>query len=94
MTGVCAEAGGQLLRVSATMKYFHFHASHLSAIISRMNELVEIKVRPDEAEFLSDPGRCDVCGHLERLHNEHCCSFCTVTGCKCYFREINEGYEA
>ncbi len=54
-----------------------------------MSELVEIKVRPDEAAFLSNPARCSVCGHLEALHNSHCCEFCTVNGCKCYFRVMD-----
>lgn len=27
--------------------------------------------------------RCDACGHLEVLHNRHCCQFCMIPGCLC-----------
>ncbi len=70
MTGACAQAPPALLLGRQLARYFHFHNPPPPAIIASMDELVEIKVRADEAEFLSDPARCDVCGHLERLRTQ------------------------
>ena len=36
-----------------------------------------MNLRDDEIAFLGTD-RC-YCGHLEALHNVHCCSFCLVT---------------
>lgn len=38
-------------------------------------------LRPDEIAHLGT-ARCK-CGHLEALHNTHCCPFCMVAGCPC-----------
>ncbi len=32
--------------------------------------------------------RCKACGHLNVLHNDHCCSFCTLPGCPCEWGEM------
>lgn len=42
----------------------------------------ELTLKPDEIEYLGNL-ECAECGHLESLHNFHCCPFCMVTGCKC-----------
>lgn len=45
--------------------------------------LVAVMVRRDEATLLSNPARCDGCGHLMVLHNLHCCEYCLVARCRC-----------
>ena len=42
-----------------------------------------IDVLPEEAAYITESGRCDRCGHLEALHNYHCCFFCNVPDCDC-----------
>lgn len=37
----------------------------------------------DEVVTLSSSVRCRACGHLDAMHNFHCCTFCTVVGCRC-----------
>lgn len=37
----------------------------------------------EEREYLKGARPCDHCGHLDILHQHHCCSFCTVPGCDC-----------
>jgi hypothetical protein len=50
--------------------------------------MVTIEVRDDEATRILTDGRCEACGHLEGLHNHHCCSFCTIEGCQCEWGEM------
>lgn len=46
-------------------------------------------LREDEIAWLASlKRRCAACGHLELLHNEHCCSFCLIAGCPCSFGYI------
>lgn len=47
-------------------------------------------LRDDEIKYLEDSQRCDACGHLKALHNEHCCEFCMVTDCPCKWGEIDK----
>ena len=49
------------------------------------------KLREDEAKWLSSSSRCDACGHLDELHNSHCCTFCMVPGCPCEWDEMPAG---
>lgn len=42
-----------------------------------------IMLTQEEADYLADSKRCDRCGHLFALHNDHCCSFCMISGCRC-----------
>lgn len=42
-----------------------------------------IKLTRKEFQMLKE-GKCGRCGHLDALHNSHCCSFCTVAGCTCH----------
>lgn len=45
-------------------------------------DMVEIKVRRDEAELLTD--RCGYCGHLQALHGDSDgWGFCCVDPCDC-----------
>ena len=37
---------------------------------------------PEEKKYLTGP-RCEACGHLAVLHNDHCCSFCLLPDCPC-----------
>jgi hypothetical protein len=34
--------------------------------------------------------RCEACGHLEALHNGHCCVFCMVPGCPCEWGKVKK----
>ena len=50
-------------------------------------------LRPEEIEYLENGtehtnGRCTACGHLEVLHNFHCCEFCRIPGCACEWGEL------
>ena len=36
-----------------------------------------MNLRDDEIAYLESEGRC-YCGHLNALHNSHCCEFCLV----------------
>lgn len=47
-----------------------------------------MKLTDSEIKYLSNTERCDACGHLEALHNGHCCSFCMVTDCPCDWGKI------
>ena len=47
-------------------------------------------LRQDELDYLSDSERCK-CGHLQALHNFHCCEFCMVPGCGCENYKIDIG---
>lgn len=51
---------------------------------------MELRLTADEIKMLSNPERCEACGHLEELHNGHCCSFCMVPGCRCEWDEIDD----
>lgn len=42
-----------------------------------------VTLTEDERAFLSESKRCKRCGHLNVLHNGHCCSFCTLPDCNC-----------
>lgn len=70
-------------------KYFHFHNHSTSDIIPAMDELVTVNIRADEAETLGSI-RCSACGHLDGLHNYHCCEFCNVEGCQCAWGTIRK----
>lgn len=53
------------------------------------HDMVAVLVRRDEAETLNVEGlRCGACGHLDSLHNYHCCDFCTVVGCECEWGRV------
>lgn len=54
----------------------------------------ELNLKSEEIDFLSKYGRCASCGHLEALHNEHCCVFCMVPGCKCAWGKVEESDKA
>lgn len=45
-------------------------------------DLVTVELRPDEVAYLRESARCPDCGHLEALHNYHCCTQCMVCGKK------------
>lgn len=47
-----------------------------------------VSLRGDELKFLASSPRCQVCGHLLALHNYHCCTFCTVPGCRCEWDKL------
>lgn len=38
----------------------------------------------------SNQDKCETCGHLEIFHTSHCCTFCLVAGCKCYWGELDD----
>lgn len=50
-----------------------------------------MKLLPEEIvhlETIYSSGRCSACGHLEGFHNEHCCTFCTIEDCECFWGEV------
>ena len=51
---------------------------------------IELKRKEEAAYFalMEAKGRCDECGHLNEMHNEHCCSFCKVPECPCRFGQL------
>ena len=49
-----------------------------------------LKITSEERRMLLESKHCEACGHLEALHNNHCCQYCKVPGCKCEWGEINE----
>jgi hypothetical protein len=50
--------------------------------------LMIMKLLSEEKKLLEASERCEACGHLEALHNYHCCEFCTVPGCRCEYGEV------
>jgi hypothetical protein len=48
---------------------------------------VALELREDEIAYLDTP-RCEACGHLESVHNDHCCAFCMVDDCACEWGEM------
>lgn len=48
-------------------------------------ELEQLELCEDERVYLSFSERCVNCGHLSALHNSHCCVFCTMPDCECYW---------
>ena len=52
-------------------------------------ETVPVDIHPDELAYLNADGRCEACGHLQALHNEHCCSFCLIPDRKCEWGKID-----
>jgi hypothetical protein len=63
--------------------------SDLEWLIAKMNE--EFDVQPEERAYLLASGRCKACGHLEALHNTHCCVFCWMPECRCEWGEVVGG---
>lgn len=50
-----------------------------------------MKLLPEEKEILKLSPRCEVCGHLDVLHQLHSCGECLVMDCDCaYEPEENE----
>lgn len=47
-----------------------------------------IDLLPDEEAMLNRSERCNACGHLEALHNDHCCPMCMVDDCECEWGEL------
>ena len=47
--------------------------------------MAEVELLPEELAYLrsEDGVRCHACGHLDVLHNSHCCQFCLIDGCPC-----------
>lgn len=45
-------------------------------------------LKPEEMKRLEESERCTACGHLEALHNQHCCTFCEIEGCPCKWGSI------
>ena len=43
---------------------------------------------PQEQIMIEESGVCDACGHLDAFHNRHCCEFCMVPDCKCWWGRI------
>ena len=68
-------------------------------------QLDDLELLPEEIDFLKAGRefwdskakkkyvviRCKACGHLESLHNGHCCEFCMIPGCPCEWGKV-EGY--
>lgn len=50
--------------------------------------MTPLDLRPEELAHLEASKRCDACGHLEALHNGHCCEFCMVPQCPCKWEEM------
>ena len=45
----------------------------------------------DEAAFFAtQTTRCAGCGHLNILHNTHCCEYCQLPGCRCQWGSLPE----
>jgi len=51
---------------------------------------VVLDLSEDEATILLFSSRCDACGHLEALHNNHCCIFCKIPDYGCEDKELKE----
>lgn len=53
-----------------------------------------MNLKNDEIKWIEEhPERCQTCGHLAIFHNEHCCVFCLIPGCKCKNLETIEEEE-
>lgn len=57
-----------------------------------MAKIEDLNLTQDEIDHLASDNqkRCNACGHLEILHNQHCCFFCTVGDCECEWGEMPE----
>lgn len=55
--------------------------------------LAKLLVSGDDAErefMATQLKRCDACGHLALVHNDHCCHYCKVPDCQCRWGEIED----
>lgn len=51
----------------------------------------ELELRDDEVALLKTYSkRCKECGHLGILHNNHCCDYCKVPGCRCMWGYVDD----
>lgn len=50
----------------------------------------ELQLKQDEVAFLAASDRCEACGHLQALHNEHCCTYCMIPECRCEWGKVRK----